>query len=346
MNLTTGNDARENIPFLSIAIASYNYGKYIERAFKAIQGQSFTDYEIVYLDDASTDNSVEVINNIINKYPEMKIKLIINKTNQGIFASKTRLIHECTGQYIMLCDADDWMGEGCLEALVSAVKKDGTDRAVCEVIDIDSEGKCIQIQDLPKRPSRWLWNINHGCIYRRSIFIHNDIKIEHEPDDVNLICEFNKYSDSVSWVHKPLYYWFVHDDSTGRNITEDKSEAQKKNFRDTILYLKKIYVKSDSNMDKCDIELLALKLYYLFLFHTMQNYKLKNKMKEYTEIRNIMRDMFPHYLNMPVLKVSKNRVRKYARCIISVSLMLERVRMFRIAYIAYHVVSRVHHFDQ
>lgn len=333
-------------PFISIAIASYNYGRYLDRAIQAIARQKFKDFEVVYLDDASTDDSVEIIQKIIVSYPDIQIRLIQNRVNEGILKSKTKLIKECRGEYVMLCDADDWMADDCLEVLAETAKTEGADRVVCEVTDIDEEGRCLQIQDIPQEPSRWLWNLNHGCLYRRSILTDNSIAIQFEPDDVNLTTEFNKYTDKVSWVRRPLYYWLVHEDSSGRAVTQETYEQSLGEFDKMTEYLKLTRSQMTSKKDKDEIELLAMKLYYLFLFHTMKNYGLKSKLRQYRRVRQIMRDNFPGYLGAPALKLSKKAIRSYAYNIISFSVLLEKMRLFVPAYIGYHLVSKVHYFDQ
>ena len=63
-------------PFLTIGIASYNYGKYLLKAFEQIHKQSFRDFELLYCDDGSTDDSVEVIESIIRNHPDMNIQLM------------------------------------------------------------------------------------------------------------------------------------------------------------------------------------------------------------------------------------------------------------------------------
>lgn len=346
MRTELNEENRINNPFISIAIASYNYGRYLDRAIQAIARQKFKDFEVVYLDDASTDDSVEIINNIIKLYPDIHIRLIQNQVNEGIHKTKTRLIRECCGEYIMLCDADDWMADDCLEVLAGTAKAEGSDRVVCEVTDIDEKGRCLQIQNLPQEPSRWLWNLNHGCLYRRSILIDNDIVIQLEPDDVHLITELNKYTKKVSWVNRPLYYWLVHEDSSGRAVTQEMCEHSLNEFGKMTEYLKTTRSQMASKKDKDEIELLAMKLYYLYLFHTMKNYSLKGKLNQYRRVRKIMRDNFPGYLNAPAISSSKKIIRSYAYSIIRFSVILEKTKLFVPAYIGYHLISKVHYFDQ
>ncbi len=344
-------------PFISIAIASYNYGKYLQRGFEAIKRQTFKDIEIVYLDDASLDNSAEIIIDIIESNPEMDIKLIQNKANCGLLYTKTRLIQECRGMYIMICDADDWMADNCLSKLSQKAKAEEADRIVSEVYDINDMGKIIQIQDLPMNPSKWLWNIHHGCLYKRSILVDNDIRIIYEPDDVYMITKFNQYVKKTTWIHEPLYFWYVHEDSEGRRKTEGNSyEKVEEDFTIVIQYIDETirYVtqeeKKEPNLQTEDallLELLLMKVYYLQLLHVARHFSIREKLKCQDGLSKLMRKSHPLYLQNRYLKNSiDSPMRGYATKIIKFCARLERMHLMKLGLIGYHFLSKIVYFDQ
>lgn len=88
----------------SIIIPNYNSEKYIEKCIKSILNQTYKNYEIIIIDDISTDNSVEIIKKILKK-PH---KLIINKTKRLSGGTRNVGIAEATGEYIIQIDSDDW----------------------------------------------------------------------------------------------------------------------------------------------------------------------------------------------------------------------------------------------
>ena len=344
-------------PFISIAIASYNYGKYLQRGFEAIKRQTFKDIEIVYLDDASTDNSVSTIMQIIQNNAEMNIRLIQNTTNNGLLYTKTRLIQECSGTYIMLCDADDWMTDNCLAKLAEKAKAEDADRIVSEVYDINEEGKIIQIQDLPPNPSKWLWNIHHGCLYKRSLLIDNDIRILHDPDDVYMITKFNQYVQRISWIHEPLYYWYVHDDSEGRRKAEGKSyEKVQEDFAiviqyidDTISYVSKEQMAKDNlqTEDASLLELLLMKVYYLQLLHVARHFSIREKIKCQDVLSKLMKQFHPQYLYNKYLNSNiESPMRDYATKIIKFCAWLERMHLMKIGLVGYHFLNKIVYLDQ
>jgi glycosyltransferase involved in cell wall biosynthesis len=95
------------IPFLSVCICTYNSEKYVEKAILSILNQSFQDFEIIIIDDFSTDNS----SNIFKKYQknDERIKIINHTKNLGIYRSRVDAIYYSKGEYILFVDADDML---------------------------------------------------------------------------------------------------------------------------------------------------------------------------------------------------------------------------------------------
>lgn len=348
-------------PLISIAIPSYNYSKYLNRAFEVFRKSSFRDFEVVYCDDCSSDDSVEVIKKLIKDNPDMRISLYQNENNIGILKTKTRLFHLCTGKYVMLCDADDYLTDNCLATLAKIAIKTDADRIVSEARDIDEEGRTVQIQDIPEITSKWLWNMNHGCLYKRSVFIDNGITLDFIPDDVCLTAKFSCFSRSVAWIRRPLYNWVIHQDSAGRN-QKSASNARRivDDFRTAVKSLSDIS-KTRNEKDRAEIELLIVKLYYLQLFHVLKDYSMSAKLKTYSKLRAVMNKYCPEYLNNRFIRrgflgtllksIAGDKrddipLRNYARYIILFSAFLERVHLMKPALMGYHVVSRFVKFDQ
>ncbi|MBR4342547.1 MAG: glycosyltransferase [Lachnospiraceae bacterium] len=344
MNNTTKN------PLISIAIASYNYAKYLKKAITMIKKSEFRDFEIVYCDDCSTDDSVLVIREIIEENNDLSIRLIENEKNLGILATKTKLFYECKGKYIMLCDADDYMVEHCLDKLASVAIKTDADRIVSEVYDvvIDKNGKekILQKQDIPLKTSKWLWNLNHGCLYKREIFVKNHIKLDFIPDDVCLTTYFSIYSKSVAWVRKPLYCWCVHEDSAGRKKEKINNYRLVNDFDLAVTKIDFISKKC-TDIHKEELELLLIKLYYLQIFQGLKKCSLKDKYTVYSELKYLMDNRRSKYLeNIYIKNPKKMPLRKYAKIIVLLSASLEKLHLMKAGLLGYHLLSKVIYFDQ
>lgn len=93
------------MPRISVAMSVYNGEKYISEAIDSILNQTYSDFEFIICDDASTDKSVDIIKNYIRK--DNRIILIRNETNMGLASSLNKCIDRARGEYIARMDADD-----------------------------------------------------------------------------------------------------------------------------------------------------------------------------------------------------------------------------------------------
>lgn len=88
---------------VSVIMPSFNTEKYIKDAINSVLGQTYKNIELIIVDDCSTDNSVDVI----KKYDDPKIKLIVNKCNKGAAFSRNIALIESKGEWIAFLDSDD-----------------------------------------------------------------------------------------------------------------------------------------------------------------------------------------------------------------------------------------------
>ena len=102
----------------SIIIAVYNTEKYTERAVESILSQGYKEYEIIFINDGSPDNSEAVIKEIIKKNPNVQIKYIY-QNNKGLAGARNTGLMHSEGEYIIWLDCDDVLQEGALEKLAT-----------------------------------------------------------------------------------------------------------------------------------------------------------------------------------------------------------------------------------
>lgn len=107
-------------PKFSVLMANYNNAKYIAEAIQSILEQTFKDWELVLVDDCSTDNSTEVIEPYLK---DERIRLLRNKTNLGYIATLKRLIYEARAEILGILDSDDAITNDALEAIYNAYDK-------------------------------------------------------------------------------------------------------------------------------------------------------------------------------------------------------------------------------
>jgi glycosyltransferase involved in cell wall biosynthesis len=112
-------------PTVSVVMANFNGAAYLTDAIRSVQKQSLRELEIIVSDDASTDNSIELITGLMAQ--DRRIRLVRGKRNGGPAAARNRALAEVTGEWISVMDSDDLMHPERLATLVTSAVHDGAD---------------------------------------------------------------------------------------------------------------------------------------------------------------------------------------------------------------------------
>ena len=140
----------ENPKKVSVIVPNYNYANFIIERIDSILMQTYPIYELVILDDCSPDNSVEVINEKIEKikqdYPNLKIQFIENEKNSGgcVFKQWKKGFDATSGDYIWIAEADDSAENDFVENLIKSFDDPEVVLSYCESARIDGENNLIR----------------------------------------------------------------------------------------------------------------------------------------------------------------------------------------------------------
>ena len=108
---------------VSIIMPSYNTGKYVIDSIRSVQSQTYTNWELIIVDDCSTDGTIEMIRDYVEKTNEKRIRLLSNEKNSGAAVSRNYALREARGRWIAFLDSDDlWLSEK-LEKQISYMKE-------------------------------------------------------------------------------------------------------------------------------------------------------------------------------------------------------------------------------
>lgn len=287
-----------NRPFITVGIASYNYARFLPRAFEAIRRQKFTDFEVLYCDDGSTDDSAVVIERFIQENPDMRIRLICGK-NAGVMENKNRILENALGEYVMLCDADDWMDDTCLEKLAAAARRGQPDRVIAgfrNMIETNGKMQLGQVENLPAHPSKWNQFQHHGCLYRLAVCQENNIyfRPDHYPDDFDFVERFNVHCKNVAFVDDALYN-FYHNGLSTSSTKDPTAPWYYLNLLRDIASLTAELLAQLTGQDYWELEAAVLRIFYARLPDV------KNR-TEYRQYRNFLQSAMPDYRENPLLR--------------------------------------------
>ena len=217
---------------LSIIVPVYNVEEYIDRCIKSLIAQNLYSYEIILVDDGSTDNSSEIINDYSKKYNNV---ISIHQKNLGLSGARNTGLKLARGEYIVFVDSDDYLIENSLYSLLNQAKAEQLDVGIANFNFVFEDNTCKANEVKPRHISsivdgseffyKCLLNNELLCcvwksIYRRSFLIQNDLFFRegynHEDEEwtprVYLVAKKVTYIDII------FYNYFIRSNSISKNV--------------------------------------------------------------------------------------------------------------------------------
>lgn len=124
---------------VSIIMPSFNCGKYVEETIRSVQAQTYKIWEIIFMDDCSTDDTIRQVSQLREK--DQRIHLYQNITNLGAAVSRNNALREARGRWIAFLDSDDLWEPTKLEKQVKFMEENGYAFSYTEYQEMDSDGK-------------------------------------------------------------------------------------------------------------------------------------------------------------------------------------------------------------
>jgi cellulose synthase/poly-beta-1,6-N-acetylglucosamine synthase-like glycosyltransferase len=181
---------------ISVCIFTYNAACFVGKTIESILDQSFDSYELIIVDDGSTDNSSE----IIKGYDNSKLRYV-RKEHSGRPKSRNRCIEEAQGEYILWLGADDILMPGCLKGYAAAIN---------DFPDTDIFYSNILKTDEFLNPQKV---IEYSCWAGKSLELQSAMPFRNEIPDTGSICRKSLYEQygnyNESFVRAQDYEWFL-----------------------------------------------------------------------------------------------------------------------------------------
>ncbi len=186
----------------SVIVSAYNIEAYIERAINSILNQTFTNYELIIINDASKDATLEKINN----FKDPRIMVINNEKNLGLGAVRNIGVERSRGEYIVHLDGDDALYEDTtLERINNLIGKDKPDIVYLGFKDVGGFNKIhLSTAENSTKEARLMCDINFSVpskCWRRDFLLENNIKFKE-----NIYYEDMVYSTTATILAKSYKY--------------------------------------------------------------------------------------------------------------------------------------------
>ena len=243
---------------ISVVVPVYNVNGYIERCIDSILIQSFREFELILVDDGSTD----YCSKICDEYQQVDSRIkVIHKKNNGVSSARNFGIEVAQGDYLYFCDSDDYLERDCLAELLKAIEIDDSDCAVMNFYTKYDKYKKIEshslidvnlnsIEDRIQYINEFLRSNNARALFVRmlktSIIKNNNLKMcescENYAEDLGFYMIYLLYCQKIRVLDYAGYFFFFLEDSMMHKTDRDiKLNALNEVSHYFFEYLKRTY---------------------------------------------------------------------------------------------------------
>ena len=203
---------------VSILIPVYNVAPYIERCARSLFEQTYSDLEIIFVDDCSPDDSVAILERIVSEYPGRRVRIIRHERNRGLAAARNTAVANAEGKFITHVDSDDWLEPNAVELLMKRQRETGADIVSCNAFAHFADKTELLLEPVyPDKESMIRsviqMNLDH-VIWRRlilrTLYTDNGISAFEGTDigeDHYTLPRLVFYAGSFAVVDAPLYHY-------------------------------------------------------------------------------------------------------------------------------------------
>lgn len=207
---------------LSAVIPVYNVEKYFERCIRSLFEQTLLDIEYIFINDCTPDDSMNILSKVLEEYPNRKnsVKIVENDSNRGLWYSRQVGMKLAKGEYVIMCDSDDWLELNAYELLYNKAKQENADIVCCGFYLETNYAKKKYLYPYLYEDKSVLKNILYieGFLYsafwnklfRRTLYVDNDVYNYsgiNMWEDLGVTLRLRYYSKKTVILNEPLYHY-------------------------------------------------------------------------------------------------------------------------------------------
>lgn len=255
---------------VSVITPIYKVEAFIERCTTTLLEQTLREVEYIFVDDATPDHSIQILEEVVARYPERKeqVRIVHHEKNKGLPTARNTGLMLATGEYIFHCDSDDYVEPTMLEELYNATKEKNADIVWCDWYLTFAENERYMKQPSFDTPIDALkamlcggmkYNVWNKLV-RRSLYTDNHIEFPAGygmGEDMTMMMLF-AHAKKVAYVPKAYYHYIKTNINAFSQTYSDRHLMElKHNVQRIIDYMQKVYggaLEKELNFFKLDVK--------------------------------------------------------------------------------------------
>lgn len=219
---------------ISVIIPVYGVEKYIERCARSVLSQTFKDVEYIFVDDSTKDNSIIILNKVLEDYPGKKVTIISKKANEGLPQARKTGVLASHGDYIIHFDSDDWVEPNCLDKMYDCAINNNADVVIANYYEnyVDREVKirCSSVTNPVEGINMMLRAQLHSGVWNK--LVKRDLykglgfpKANMHEDLVTMVQLFSK-AKTICYIDDTFYHYNLTNTTSLTNDSKSRKRAQ------------------------------------------------------------------------------------------------------------------------
>lgn len=244
---------------ISIIVPIYNIEKFLPCCIDSILAQTFTEWELILVDDGSKDTCGSICDEYATKDGRIRV---IHKPNGGLTSARNAGLAMASGEWVMHLDGDDWIAPEMLELLLRKGEETGADIVMGDFLFAYPD------RDVPYRLPDWddskttslnryitsVWTCVWGGIHRRSLYEEHQLQSPQGVtycEDFHLIVRLCYFARKVVNVHRPFYHYRQQEGSVMHNLNKKTERDEQWVYQDIIRFFREQGVYKDYRKTMC-----------------------------------------------------------------------------------------------
>ena len=288
------------MPKATVIVPVYNVEDYLEKCVNSILAQTLKDFELLLVDDGSTDGSGALCDQLAQRDPRIRV---IHQENQGLGGARNTGIAQAQGEWLLLVDSDDWIEPTTLERTVDAGETCSAQLVMFGYRAVNEEGRVVQtfVEETPKGQALTLADRTDllltapsACLrlYRRDLLERTEIRFPPRVwyEDMRTTPKLMIQADRVVFLDFVGYNYLQRKGSITKNQNADRNREILDAFQDLLGYFRQ-----EGQFDRFRQELCYLTLFHVYLTASVRVLLIDRKHPLLAQFREYLNTQFPDY---------------------------------------------------